>query len=279
MEAVTATTLAAHTKSSESISLPDIDLPKSSKLESLRSFTAFDYAVRFIIPLCSSVPNRPDPTIPIRRAIYIIDIATVSLSQVWSAKGWIKSTADFLANTYPEILDRVFVGLPALTLFLLPPNQGYLSQILYAPSFFPTIWSWIKGFLDPVTASKLQLVPRTETLSTLSAYIPLSSIPTKYGGELAFELGMRPVLDQELKETLGGLTEYPLGPLKWISGESEGERVAVAVGSVGGVKRYERFAVVKTGVAEKDEKTVNDGSCKSELPDVVVNGQMLESHA
>ena len=114
MEAVTATTLAAHTKSSESISLPDIDLRKSSKLESLRSFTAFDYAVRFIIPLCSSVPNRPDPTTPIRRAIYIVDIATVSLSQVWSARGWIKSTADFLANTYPEILDRVFVRLPDL---------------------------------------------------------------------------------------------------------------------------------------------------------------------
>ena len=90
---------------------------------------------------------------------------------------------------------------------------------------------------------------------------------------------MRPELDQELRETLGGLTEYPLGPLKWINGEGEGERVAVAVGSVGGVKRYERFAVVKTGVAEKDEKTVNDGSCKSELPDVVVNGQMLESQA
>ena len=94
------------------MSLPDLDLPKPSKLESLRSFTAFDYAVRFIIPLCSSVPNGPDPTTPITRAIYIIDIATVSLSQVWSARGWIKTTADFLANTYPEILDRVFVRFP-----------------------------------------------------------------------------------------------------------------------------------------------------------------------
>ena len=89
---------------------------------------------------------------------------------------------------------------------------------------------------------------------------------------------MRPDLDQELKETLGGLTEYPLGPLKWINGEGEGERVAVAVGRVGGVKRYERFAVVKTGVVE-EEKIVNNDACKSELPDVVVNGQMLESQA
>ena len=120
MEAVTATTLAAHTKSSGSVSLPDLDFPKSSKLESLRSFTAFDYAVRFIIPLCSLVPNRPDPTTPIRRAIYIIDIATISLSQVWSARSWIKTTADFLANTYPEILDRVFVRLPPSSLCPLP---------------------------------------------------------------------------------------------------------------------------------------------------------------
>lgn len=90
---------------------------------------------------------------------------------------------------------------------------------------------------------------------------------------------MRPDLDQELRETLGGLTEYPLGPLKWINGEGEAERVAVAVGSVGGVKRYERFAVVKTGVVEKEGGVANDDTCKSELPDVVVNGQMLESQA
>ena len=90
---------------------------------------------------------------------------------------------------------------------------------------------------------------------------------------------MRPDLDQELRETLGGLTEYPLGPLKWINGKGEGERVAVAVGSVGGVKRYERFAVVKTGLVEKEEKNINDDTCKSELPDVVVSGQMLESQA
>lgn len=88
---------------------------------------------------------------------------------------------------------------------------------------------------------------------------------------------MRPNLDQELRETLGGLSEYPLGPLKWVNGE--GERVAFSVGRVGGVKRYEQFAVVKTGVLEKDAKIVNDDTCKSELPDVVVSGQMLESQA
>ena len=90
---------------------------------------------------------------------------------------------------------------------------------------------------------------------------------------------MRPDLDQELRETLGGLTEYPLGPLKWINGEGKAERVAVAVGRVGGVKRYERFAVAKTGVVEKEEKIVDDDTCKSELPEVVVSGQMLESQA
>ena len=48
---------------------------------------------------------------------------------------------------------------------------------------------------------------------------------------------------------------------------------------MGGVKRYERFAVVKMGVVEKDKKIVNDDTCKSELPDVVVSGQVLESQA
>ena len=89
---------------------------------------------------------------------------------------------------------------------------------------------------------------------------------------------MPSILDPDLRETLGGLTEYPRGPLKWINGEGEGERVAVAVGRVGGVKRWERLAVVKTGV-EKGGKIVNEDSCKSEVADVVVSGQMLESQA
>ena len=89
---------------------------------------------------------------------------------------------------------------------------------------------------------------------------------------------MQPVLDQELRETLGGMTEYPPGPLKWINGEGEGERAAVAVGRVGGVKRRERLAEVNIGV-EKEEKIVNEDSCKSEVADVMVSGQMLESQA
>ena len=89
---------------------------------------------------------------------------------------------------------------------------------------------------------------------------------------------MQSVLDQELRETLGAMAEYPPGPLKWINGEGEGERVAVAVGRAGGVKRWERLAAVNVGV-EKEEKVVNEDSCKSEVADVMVNGQMLESQA
>ena len=89
---------------------------------------------------------------------------------------------------------------------------------------------------------------------------------------------MPSVLDQELREALGGMTEYPPGPLKWINGEGEGERVAIAVGRVGGEKRWERLAEVQTGVKE-EEKVVNEDSCKSEVADVVVSGQMLESQA
>lgn len=89
---------------------------------------------------------------------------------------------------------------------------------------------------------------------------------------------MQPVLDQELRETLGGMTEFPPGPLKWINGEGEGERAAVAVGRVGDVKRWERLAEVKMGI-EKESKTETEASCKSEVADVMVSGQILESQA
>ena len=74
------------------------------------------------------------------------------------------------------------------------------------------------------------------------------------------------------------MTELPMGPLKWINGEEEGVRVAVAVGRVGGVRRWERLAEVKMGVQE-EAKIENEASCKSEVADVVVSGQMLESQA
>ena len=107
----------------------------------------------------------------------------------------------------------------------------------------PTIWNWVKGWIDPVTASKIQYLKPAEVLSTLTSLIDAVNVPKRYGGELNFECGMLPDLDPVMKEILGG-KEYPPGPLKWINGSGAGEKIAVAVGSVEGKKRDERLAAI-----------------------------------
>jgi hypothetical protein len=108
----------------------------------------------------------------------------------------------------------------------------------------PTIWDWVKGWIDPVTASKIRYLKPAEVLTTLTTLIDIADIPKKYGGQLTWECGMLPDLDPTIKQLLNG-NEYPPGPVKWIEGEGEGAgRTAVAVGSVDGKKRNERLATM-----------------------------------
>ena len=116
-----------------------------------------------------------------------------------------------------------------------------------APRYFSTIWAWVQSWIDPGTAAKLQLVAPGEVLPTLRSFIHLRDIPEKYGGGLHYEVGMAPVLDSKLCQLLGWPSEsgkgMPKGPMHWVD-EPAGSKVAIAVGSIGGTKRYEQFATL-----------------------------------
>jgi hypothetical protein len=62
-----------------------------------------------------------------------------------------------------------------------------------------------------------------------------------YGGKFAFEHGMSPRLDKEIRGVLAWVAEtevgLPAGPMKWIANE-DGRRTAVAVGRVAGKPRH-----------------------------------------
>ena len=83
--------------------------PSVVSMEVLRSFTFFDGLTRFIMPLLSAVPGRPDLDKPITRTIFIVDISGISMKQVWDLKTWIQDFSKLLSINYPEILDRVLV--------------------------------------------------------------------------------------------------------------------------------------------------------------------------
>lgn len=133
--------------------------------------------------------------------------------------------ASLLATAhYPETLDRIF--------------------LIGAPSFFPTVWSWIKRWFDPITVSKIFILSAAEVKPTLLQYIDEENIPKKYGGQLDFKFGDMPMLEPAIADSMdwqddtrqGGFRSFPAGPIKWEKG-ADGTMHAVAVGSQNGVKR------------------------------------------
>jgi len=78
---------------------------------------------RFVLPLCDSLPHKPST--PVSSVTTIIDLAEVSLSTMWSLRSHLQQASTMATAHYPETLNAI--------------------AIVNSPSFFPTIWNWIKA--------------------------------------------------------------------------------------------------------------------------------------
>lgn len=107
--------------------------PVNSKVspKMLRLFALYENLCTFVLPLCSDIPNRPNEETPISQSNNIVDISGVGIRQFWNLKQHMQDASLLATAHYPETLDRIF--------------------IIGAPSFFPTVWGWIKRWFDPVT--------------------------------------------------------------------------------------------------------------------------------
>ncbi|KAL8689622.1 MAG: hypothetical protein Q9218_004748 [Villophora microphyllina] len=200
--------------------------PSPSRM--LRLFALYENLTRFVMPLCSAVPDRPNPESPVDQSNNIVDISHVGLKQFWNLRSHMQDASQLATAHYPETLDRIF--------------------IIGAPSFFPTVWGWIKKWFDPITTSKIFILSHEQVKPTLSAFMEVSSIPKKYGGELDFECGMMPSIDPEIRKCLDvknpKLEELFLtGPTRWVDNE-EGEMIALSVGSIDGKPHKEAVATM-----------------------------------
>jgi hypothetical protein len=114
------------------------------------------------------------------------------------------------------------------------------SQIIGAPGFFPTVWSWIKRWFDPITVSKIFILSQQDMKPTLEKYIAPENIPRKYGGTLDYEFGMLPVLEPAIRDVFVPASAsdptVPAGPIKWKE-NAAGELELLAVGSENGARR------------------------------------------
>jgi hypothetical protein len=157
--------------------------------------------------------------------------------------------ASLLATAhYPETLDRIF--------------------LIGAPSFFPTVWGWVKRWFDPITVSKIFILSAAEVKPTLLQYMDEENIPIKYGGKLDFKFGDMPMLEPAIADSLdwhdntrkGGFRSFPTGPIKWQTG-ADGKMQAVAVGSKNGTRRNQPIAEIRPA-ANTAQSSLTPGSAQ-----------------
>jgi hypothetical protein len=91
----------------------------------------------------------------------IMDMKGVGVTKISSVYGYVKATSAISQDHYPERLGKMY--------------------IINAPWGFASAFSFIKGFLDPVTVAKIHVLGsgyQTELL----AQIPAENLPKEFGG-------------------------------------------------------------------------------------------------
>jgi len=93
-----------------------------------------------------------------------------------------------------------------------------MTWIVNAPSFFSTIWGWLKMWFDENTRNKIHVLSKAMQSQLLEEIDP-ENLPRAYGGKLNWSFDQPPNLDASVKEALkltGGI--YPKGPWALING-------------------------------------------------------------
>jgi hypothetical protein len=109
------------------------------------------------LPACSAAVGHPVET-----SCTIIDLAGVGIKKFWDVKAYLDEASKIGQDRYPERMGKFFV--------------------INAPWGFATIWSVIKGWLDPVTQAKIKILGTGYQPDLLEA-IDAESLPVDLGGK------------------------------------------------------------------------------------------------
>lgn len=98
--------------------------PSVSLIASLLHRVAlYEAMTRFVLPLCTYLPHSTSPT-PISSVTTIIDLENVSLGTLWNWRKHLQEASTLATANYPETLNTI--------------------AVVNSPSFFPTVWGWVK---------------------------------------------------------------------------------------------------------------------------------------
>ncbi|THH23072.1 hypothetical protein EUX98_g8108 [Antrodiella citrinella] len=159
-----------------------------------RIVALYEIMVRFVFPLCTSLPHRTAPT-PVSCVTTIIDLEQVSLTSMWSLRHHLQEASTLATANYPETLNTI--------------------AVVNSPSFFPTVWGWIKGWFDEGTRTKIHVLGK-DPGPVLRTLIDEDDLPRPYGGKLDWKFEQEPSLDTTTQEYVA---QMPKGPVLWIDGK------------------------------------------------------------
>jgi len=151
-----------------------------------RIIALYEVMMRFVSPFCTYLPHAIAPT-PVSAVTSIIDLGDSSLRQLWALRSHLQEASELATANYPETLGTVV--------------------IINCPSFFPTIWGWVKGWFDEVTREKIHVLGK-DAGDVMRKLINPADLPKAYGGELEWTFLDEPSLDDEAKKVIG---EMPKG--------------------------------------------------------------------
>jgi len=182
-----------------------MSVPEERRYQRIISLT--EYLVRFVLPLCSDMTD--DKSVDC--VTTIIDLEGISVTSLWTLKSHLQQSISLTSGNYPETINTICV--------------------VNAPSFFPTIWGWVKNMFDEGTKNKVHLTGSgPDQGKELMEVIPAANLPKIYGGEMDWTYEDEPMLDEEIKAKIGANAIQ--GPVVWedekmvLLGQGEREEAA-----------------------------------------------------
>ena len=115
------------------------------------------------MPVCSIMSNKL-----IETSCTVMDLKNVGIGQFWKVSSYVQLASKIGQHYYPETMGRFF--------------------IINAPYIFQTVWAVVKGWLDPVTREKIEILGGNY-LPALEKHVPLENFPEILGGKCVCDEG------------------------------------------------------------------------------------------
>jgi hypothetical protein len=132
---------------------------------------------RMLQNLVTEYEKMADPRLPacsrkagklLETSCTVMDLKGVGVTSIPSVYGYVRQASEISQNYYPERLGKLY--------------------IINAPWGFSSVFSVVKGFLDPVTVNKIHVLG-SGYQKELLAQVPAENLPAEFGGSCKCEGG------------------------------------------------------------------------------------------